>query len=119
MEFSRQEYWSGLPLPSPGDLLDPGSPELQADSLPSEPEQSIPPKKSEFPFVLITLHPNIKVDHLLDVYIRCIYLPRTEISRSEFSTFSALIAVQSVSKVPIYSPKNSVGVLVPLHPHQF
>ena len=37
----RQEYWSGLPLPSPGDLPDPGikpgSPELQADSLPSEP----------------------------------------------------------------------------------
>ena len=41
MEFSRQEYWSGLPLPSPGDLRDPGiepgSPELQADSLPSKP----------------------------------------------------------------------------------
>ena len=41
MEFSRQEYWSGLPLPSPGDLLDPGiqlgSPTLQADSLSSEP----------------------------------------------------------------------------------
>ena len=41
MEFSRQEYWSGLPLPSPGDLLDPGikhvSSALQADSLPSEP----------------------------------------------------------------------------------
>ena len=40
MEFSRQEYWSGLPLPSPGDLLDPGiksgSPALQADALPSE-----------------------------------------------------------------------------------
>ena len=38
MEFSRQEYWSGLPFPSPGDLLDPGikprSPNLQADSLP-------------------------------------------------------------------------------------
>jgi len=38
MEFSRQEYWSGLPFPSPGDLPDPGinpvSPELQADSLP-------------------------------------------------------------------------------------
>ena len=36
MEFSRQEYWSGLPFPSPGDLLDPGieprSPTLQADS---------------------------------------------------------------------------------------
>ena len=39
--FSRQAYWSGLPCPSPGDLPDsgtePGSPELQADSLPSEP----------------------------------------------------------------------------------
>ena len=41
MEFSRQEYWSGLPFPSPGDLPDPGtepqSPALQADTLPSEP----------------------------------------------------------------------------------
>ena len=38
MEFSRQEYWSGLPFSSPRDLLDPGikpgSPELQADFLP-------------------------------------------------------------------------------------
>ena len=41
MEFSRQEYWSGLLFPSPGDLPHPGikprSPELQADALPSEP----------------------------------------------------------------------------------
>ena len=41
MEFFRQEYCSGLPFPSPGDLPDPGiepvSPALQADSLPSEP----------------------------------------------------------------------------------
>ena len=41
MEFSRQEYWSGLPFPSPGDLPDPGikprSPALRADALPSEP----------------------------------------------------------------------------------
>ena len=40
-EFSRQEYWSGLPFSSPEDLPDPGikpgSPALQADSLPSEP----------------------------------------------------------------------------------
>jgi len=40
MEFSRQEYWSGLPFYSPGDLPDPGikpgSPALQAVSLPSE-----------------------------------------------------------------------------------
>ena len=40
MDFSRQEYWSGLPFPSPGDLRDPGikprSPALQADSLLTE-----------------------------------------------------------------------------------
>ena len=41
MEFSRQQYWSGLLFPAPGDLPDPvikpRSPALQADSLPSEP----------------------------------------------------------------------------------
>ena len=41
MEFSRQEYWSGLPLPSPGNCpyagIKPGSSALQADSLPCEP----------------------------------------------------------------------------------
>ena len=40
MGFSRQEYWSGWPFPSPGNLPHPeietGSPALQADSLPSE-----------------------------------------------------------------------------------
>ena len=40
MEFSRQEYWSGLPFPSPGNLLNPGikpgSPALWADTLPFE-----------------------------------------------------------------------------------
>ena len=43
MGFSRQEYWSGLPFPSPGDLPDPSgieprSPALQADSILSEPQ---------------------------------------------------------------------------------
>ena len=46
--FSRQEHWSGVPLPSPGDLPDPGvepgSRALQADALPSE-----PPGKSHLP----------------------------------------------------------------------
>ena len=41
MGFSRQEYWSGLPFPSPGDLpdsgIEPRSPTLQADTLPSKP----------------------------------------------------------------------------------
>ena len=38
MEFPKQEYWSGLPFPSPGDLpnsgVEPASPALQVDSLP-------------------------------------------------------------------------------------
>ena len=42
MGFSRQEYWSGWPFPSPGDLpdpeIEPGSPAFQADALTSEPE---------------------------------------------------------------------------------
>ena len=41
MGFSREEYWSKLPVPTPRDLpnpgIEPGSPTLQADSLPSEP----------------------------------------------------------------------------------
>ena len=41
MGFSRQEYWSGLPFPSPGDLpnpgMEPGSPTLEADAFTSEP----------------------------------------------------------------------------------
>ena len=48
MGFSRQEHWSGLPCPLPGDLPDPGiearSPTLQADALPSE-----PPGKPDLP----------------------------------------------------------------------
>ena len=56
MEFSRQEYWSGLPFPSPGDLPDPGiehwPPTLQADSLPSEPPGKPYPKGNQ-PWIFI------------------------------------------------------------------
>ena len=50
MGFSREEYWSGLPFPSPGDLpnpgIKPGSPTLWADAFPSE-----PPGKTPKPYV--------------------------------------------------------------------
>ena len=56
MGFSRQEYWSGLPFPSPGDLHNPGTeprcPVLQADSLPSEPPtepKQTPPNGANHP----------------------------------------------------------------------
>ena len=64
MEFSRQEYWSGLPFPSPGDLsnpgIKPGSPALQADALTSE-----PPGKPTFLLILI----QCSVRHILHTYL--------------------------------------------------
>ena len=58
MEFSRQEYWSGLPFSSPGDLSDPGielrSSALQADSLPSEPPGKPELTSSLYDFYSIT-----------------------------------------------------------------
>ena len=49
MRFSRQEYWIGLPFPSPGDLPDPGIeprfPTLQADALTSEPPVELSAKE--------------------------------------------------------------------------
>ena len=54
MGFSRQEYWSGLPFPSPRDLPDPGieprSPALEVDSLPSE-----PPGKPSLMLIILVL----------------------------------------------------------------
>ena len=58
MEFSRPEYWSGLPFPSPGDLSKPGikprSPTLQVDSLPAEPPEK-PMKGQRWPNSWISL----------------------------------------------------------------
>ena len=63
MEFSRQEYWSGLPFPSPGDLpnpgIEPGSPSSWADASPSEPpgktlvSSSKPPRELSQPFLQV------------------------------------------------------------------
>ena len=58
--FSRQEYWSGFPFPSPADIPHPGSPAFQADSLLSEPPGK-PHRGSEFP-------PNQSVPLLWTVY---------------------------------------------------
>ena len=69
MKFSRQECWSGLPFPSPGDLpnpkIEPRSPALQADALPSE-----PPGKSR-PYIILIF----KASGLSGNYIQGIVLP--------------------------------------------
>ena len=64
MGFSRQQYWSGLPFPSPGDLpdpgIEPGSPALQTDCVLSEPPGkphsrerilAIPTREEKYPLV--------------------------------------------------------------------
>ena len=61
MGFSSLEYWSGLPFPSPGDLPDPGiepwSPALQADCLPSEPPgKTVGPEAPRSREALLTGH---------------------------------------------------------------
>ena len=72
MELSRQQYWNGLPFPSPGDLpnpgVEPGSPALQADALPSEP----PGKPYQEPgtrsniFLILTHHrPHCRAWHMV------------------------------------------------------
>jgi len=57
MRFSKQEYWSRLPFPSPGDLPDPGieptSPALKADSFPAELQGK--PREIEIDHILIYL----------------------------------------------------------------
>ena len=59
-EFSRQEYWSGLPCLPPGDLPNPGTeprfPTLQADSLPSEPPGKPYHSKAPFNWLLYQIH---------------------------------------------------------------
>ena len=57
MGFSRQEYLSELPFPSPGDLpdsgIEPGSPALQTDSLPFEPPGKFPKRSSAIHFKMV------------------------------------------------------------------
>ena len=101
MEFSRQEYWSGLPFPSPGDLphpgIEPGSPALQAN-LPGTllvlllVEHKLREKK---PFCLLMLNQILK-----NIYI---YMPpiTLKISKTSFQKFnlSSLNRIHSLQTI--------------------
>ena len=88
MGFSRQEYWSGLAFPSPGDLpdpgIEPGSPALKADALPSK-----PPGKLALGFVKISCY--------FDRFKR---FQVTEVTLSLLTQFSS---VQSLSRVRLFA----------------
>ena len=74
-EFSRQEYWSGLPCPPPGDLPNPGikpsSPTLEADSLLAEPQGK----------------PNTRLPHIFSLYLNLLHhsLPLNQSFTSQLS----------------------------------
>ena len=76
MGFFRQEYWSGVPFPPPGELSDPGiepgSPALQADSLPSEPPGKLDPTGEEMgilPVCVLILQPLLFCSALVSVLL--------------------------------------------------
>ena len=77
MEFSSQKYRSGLPFPSPGDLpdpeIEPGSPTLQSDALPSEPPGVLKPPTivllSISPFMSVSVCLMYRDAPMLDVYV--------------------------------------------------
>ena len=87
MEFSGQEYWSGLPFPSPGDLPDPGikpgSPALQADALTSRGRSGgvVFPSLSEFSTVYDDPHSQrLKIVHGLKLVLnKCELLYLTDL----------------------------------------
>ena len=93
MGFSRQEYWSGLPCLPPGDLLnpgiEPGSPTLQIDSLPSE-----PPGKPSFPPSLLK---NIEYNSLCytvgPCYLCILYKGALKFTRTEFQVLFYIINI--------------------------
>ena len=76
MGFSRQEYWSGLPFPSPGDLpnpwIEPGSPTLQADALTSEPPGK-PPLEYISQYFTIKWQLMDAVYNLLSIFLNAIH----------------------------------------------
>ena len=107
MGFSRQEYWSGLPFPSPGDLpnpgIEPGSPEFQADTLTSEPQG-----KLFNPFLpLFFLMFCLPIDTLLPFYI--LWIPflcpplRFGVFWESLSLYLIIIMTGSVSFKKIFS----------------
>ena len=80
MKFSRQEYWSVLPCPSPGDLprlwIKPGSFAMQADSLPSEPPGKPLGKNTQRIFlnmsIILEAH-NVSLSHYVTTKLACVH----------------------------------------------
>ena len=99
VEFSRQEYGSGLPFPSPGDLpktgIKPQSRALQVDSLPSEPQMSLALKCSLCPRSVIALRNDVECPQcfLKDFSVLSLHLTGTGADGAlAFSLFRACVS---------------------------
>ena len=104
MEFCRQEYWSGLPFPSPGDLPDTGnkprSPALQADPLPYKPPGKTiledPQGTSHLKFFIKKYFENIKIMKISCGL--CMYIPKKG-NAKECSNYCTIALISHASKV--------------------
>ena len=100
--FSRQEYWSGLPFPSPGDLPDPGtetrSPALQADALSSEPPGK--PSKIKWENILRQMKIKTQIKNSRDT--------AKAVLRGKFGTLTVYIKIEdrSYSVTQVYTLRN-------------
>ena len=85
MEFSRQEYWSGLPFPSPEDLpdpgIEPGSPILQADALTSQPPGKTSLRKKNI-YILICIFIHISIYLYKQLNYLAIHLKLRQVCKS-------------------------------------
>ena len=108
MAFSRQEYWSGLPCPLPGDLPDLGlearSSALQADSLPSEP----PGKPEQACFHRLKLHQLCSLERHCSGKLPAVL--RTSASNTPFLPMSFGWVVSSGSTSPKRQTHFSVNI---------
>ena len=119
MEFSRQEYWSGLPIPSPGDIPDPGieprSPALQADTLPSE-----PPGKTVFKFYVKRNLFKKRYKEYSSTHFRTV-TSRTVISKLDRDIIHKIMLVNYNTPIVFrrqgLSPKHCTGYTDQDHPH--
>ena len=100
MEFSRKEYCSGLPFPSPGNLphpgIEPGSPALQADSLPPEPPGKLVEKHNHTGKILFPLRSSNAKEKPTDiVYIQygCISMKKVEGLQIQFKRNRSLLCI--------------------------
>ena len=123
MGSSRQEYWSGLPFSSPGDLTNPGielgSPALQADALPSE----VPGKLWQLPTRsnnntsiffsncwALFIKPNRIPSHHKQIGVVCLFL-----SNSHLSCFSSLTVMATASHMRSNNSGESRHLIFPLN----